>query len=99
MTDGWSNGKPGQLLGFDKGGNRVFIDPHASAAQQVLLARQHLLLSALRSARDALETLRRCHGVEARTACYPALNLVREAIEACEPISEGARTGVFPSQA
>lgn len=35
---------------------------------------------ALEAAEAALEALRRGHGVEVSAACYPALNLVRDAL-------------------
>ncbi len=45
-----------------------------------LIAAAPDLLEALQAAADALEVLRRGHGVEVSTACYPALNLCRAAI-------------------
>lgn len=38
--------------------------------------------AALFAAEDSLETLRRCNGLEVTAACYPALNLVRDACDA-----------------
>lgn len=59
-------------------------------ATELLLARQQVMLAALRAAQDALETLRRGHGVDVSAACYPALNLVRDAAALCEPPNAGA---------
>lgn len=41
-----------------------------------------LIERALNEAEDALGSLRRGHGTEVQSFCYPALNTIREALEA-----------------
>jgi len=74
-------------------GRKLYPDSHPSGlplweegdeiAEAIrLLKRQEesLTMRALRESRDALEALRRGHGVEVSSLCYPALNTVREAL-------------------
>lgn len=39
-----------------------------------------MMYAALHAAQDSLEVLRRGHGVEVSSVCYPALNLVRDVL-------------------
>ena len=87
--DGWKNAKPGQLLGYDADGNEACIDAGPQAFD-VFLARQQVMYAALLAAQDALETLRRGHGVEVGSLCYPALNLVRDAVALCRRLGRDA---------
>lgn len=52
------------------------------------LAVAERLREALFAAEDALDTLRRGHGVEVSTLCYPALNLVRDACTLIRGLSQ-----------
>lgn len=60
------------------------IDIPKAETIDMILVRQQIMLKALEAAQDALETLRRGHGVDVSTACYPALNLVRDAVSLCK---------------
>ena len=89
--DTWGNAKPGQLRGYDKNGDRIGLDP-SPEVWDMLILRQQIMYEALESAQDALEELRRGHGIEVSTRCFPALNLVRDAVELCAAPS-GRTTG------
>lgn len=54
----------------------------------LLIFRQQKMHEALVAAQDSLESLRRGHGTEVSSLCFPALNLVREAVNMCRPKNE-----------
>ena len=89
----WGNAKPGQLLGYDKDGNRCGFDTAPNQLREealdILIARQQRMHKALLSARETLEIFDhedvRVWGADVRTA----LNLVRDAVALCEPPGVG----------
>lgn len=76
-TSGGHNEDPASLRYY--GGH--LIAESICARNRTLIAAAPKLLEALRETTDALECLRRGHGVEVSSMCYPALNNARKVLE------------------